>query len=49
MVETCYIPQALDEALRIRKETGAKPLAGGTDLMVMHRRGTGIVPSFHGL
>ncbi len=46
MVETCYIPQTLDEALRIRKETGAKPLAGGTDLMVMHRRGTGIVPTF---
>ncbi len=46
MVETCYIPQSLEEALRIRKETGAKPLAGGTDLMVMHRRGTGIVPSF---
>jgi len=46
MVETSYIPQTLEEALRIRKETGAKPLAGGTDLMVMHRRGTGVIPSF---
>lgn len=46
MVETCYIPKDLAEALRIRKETGAHPIAGGTDLMVVHRRGTGIVPSF---
>jgi CO/xanthine dehydrogenase FAD-binding subunit len=46
MVESCYIPNDLHEALRIRKETGAKPLAGGTDLMVVHRRGTGVVPSF---
>jgi CO/xanthine dehydrogenase FAD-binding subunit len=46
MVESCYIPNDLEEALRIRKETGAKPLSGGTDLMVVHRRGTGVVPSF---
>jgi CO/xanthine dehydrogenase FAD-binding subunit len=46
MVETCYIPKDLAEALRIRKETGARPIAGGTDLMVVHRRGTGIVPTF---
>ena len=46
MVETCYVPKDLAEALRIRKETGARPLAGGTDLMVMHRRGTGITPKF---
>lgn len=46
MVETCYIPRDLAEALRIRKETGARPIAGGTDLMVVHRRGTGIVPKF---
>jgi CO/xanthine dehydrogenase FAD-binding subunit len=46
MVETCYIPKDFAEALRVRKETGAKPIAGGTDLMVVHRRGTGIVPRF---
>jgi len=46
MVETCYIPKDLAEALRIRKETGAHPIAGGTDLMVSHRRGTGVVPKF---
>lgn len=46
MVETCYIPKDLAEALRIRKETGARAIAGGTDLMVAHRRGTGVVPKF---
>jgi xanthine dehydrogenase FAD-binding subunit len=46
MVETSYIPKDLDEALRLRKETGAKPIAGGTDLMVSYRRGTGVVPKF---
>ena len=46
MVETCYIPTDLAHALRIRKETGAKPIAGGTDLMVVHRKGTGIIPTF---
>lgn len=45
-VETCYIPKTLAEALEIRKMTGAIPLAGGTDLMVQHRTGTGCVPSF---
>ena len=42
----CYMPQTLAEALQIRKETGAQPLAGGSDLMVANSRGTGIVPSF---
>lgn len=46
MVETCYIPTDLAHALRIRKETGAKPIAGGTDLMVVHRRGPGVIPTF---
>jgi len=46
MVESCYIPKDLAEALRIRKETGAKPIAGGTDLMVVHRRSTGVIPTF---
>ena len=30
----CYMPQTLAEALQIRTETGAQPLAGGSDLMV---------------
>ena len=30
----CYMPQTLAEALQIRKETGAQPLAGGSELMV---------------
>lgn len=46
MVETCYLPHDMAEALRIRKETGARPIAGGTDLMVSYRRGTGVVPRF---
>ncbi len=46
MVETCYIPTDLAHALRIRKETGAKPIAGGTDLMVVHRRRAGTIPIF---
>ena len=29
----CYMPQTLAEALQIRKETGAQPLAGGSDLV----------------
>lgn len=46
MVETAYIPQSLQEALRLRKEVAARPIAGGTDLMVEYRRGTGVVPKF---
>lgn len=42
----CYIPKTLEEALKIRKETGAMPLAGGTDLMVQHYSGTGLSPTF---
>ena len=42
----CYMPQSLAEALQIRKETGAQPLAGGSDLMVANSRGAGIVPGF---
>lgn len=46
MVNECYLPKTLEEALKIRKETHAKPLAGGSDLMVQYYRGTGIVPVF---
>ena len=42
----CYMPQTLAEALQIRKETGAIPLAGGSDLMVANSRGAGITPAF---
>ncbi|MDY4609041.1 MAG: FAD binding domain-containing protein [Sphaerochaetaceae bacterium] len=47
MVEsTTYVPTSLAEALKIRKETGARPLAGGTDLMVAYRRGIGVKARF---
>ncbi|MBO5770690.1 MAG: FAD binding domain-containing protein [Spirochaetales bacterium] len=42
----CYIPKTLEEALAIRKATGAIPLAGGTDLMVQHYEGSGLSPVF---
>lgn len=44
----CYIPETLEEALKLRKETGAQILAGGSDLMVSGYRGTGITPAFKG-
>ncbi len=46
MVNECYIPSSLEEALDIRKNTGARPLAGGSDLMVAYKRGVGITPVF---
>ncbi len=46
MVNECYIPRTLEEALDIRKNTGARPLAGGSDLMVAYKRGVGITPVF---
>lgn len=42
----CYIPETLEEALTIRKEIGAAPLAGGSDLMVQHYQGADITPAF---
>ena len=42
----CFLPQTLAEALKIRKEFGAIPLAGGSDLMVTGSRGAGITPEF---
>jgi len=41
-----YRPRSLEEALSIRSQTGAIPLAGGTDLMVQHRMGAGVPASF---
>jgi xanthine dehydrogenase FAD-binding subunit len=43
---TGYRPENLQEALRIRTETGAIPLAGGTDLMVAGKRTAGLSPRF---
>ncbi|MCF7941541.1 MAG: FAD binding domain-containing protein [Spirochaetia bacterium] len=45
MVKT-YRPENLQEALRIRRETHAVPLAGGTDLMVRYRSWAGTLPKF---
>ncbi len=44
---TAYRPDCLHEALRIREETGAIPLAGGTDLMVAKKRRAGISTGFN--
>jgi xanthine dehydrogenase FAD-binding subunit len=41
-----YRPDSLDEALGFLKQNRAIPLAGGTDLMVQHRRPSGCAPSF---
>lgn len=41
-----YMPLTLTEAVRIRKETGAVPIAGGTDLMVRYRSIAGTLPAF---
>ena len=42
----CFIPESLEEALALRSEYGALPLAGGTDLMVQHRQGYSVSPAF---
>ncbi|MGN1163770.1 MAG: FAD binding domain-containing protein, partial [Candidatus Ornithospirochaeta sp.] len=42
----CYLPESLEEALSIMAETGALPLAGGSDLMVSGANGTGVDPTF---
>ncbi|RKX79425.1 MAG: hypothetical protein DRP87_03265 [Spirochaetes bacterium] len=42
-----YRPFDLEEAKNIRKETGAIPFAGGTDLMVQRKRWDGLVPDFN--
>jgi xanthine dehydrogenase FAD-binding subunit len=41
-----YRPKDLEEALSIRAEYGATPLAGGTDLMVRYQSWAGTVPLF---
>ncbi len=41
-----YRPKDLKDALQIRGEYGATPLAGGTDLMVRYQSWTGTLPVF---
>lgn len=45
-MNTAYAPRTLKEALEIRHDTHARPLAGGTDLMVQYRRQAGATPRF---
>jgi len=45
-MSTAYRPNNLEEALRLRGETGAIPFAGGTDLMVRYKNWTGLLPAF---
>jgi len=45
MVES-YLPETLEEALRLRGETEAVPVAGGTDILVRYRNIAGAFPRF---
>ncbi len=45
-MSAAWRPGTLREALEIRRERRAIPLAGGTDLLVRHRRGAGLLPAF---
>jgi xanthine dehydrogenase FAD-binding subunit len=45
-MEEAFRPKTLREAEIIIKATGAVPIAGGTDLMVRHRRRGGLTPRF---
>ena len=42
----CYMPKTLEEALIIKAEHDVIPLAGGSDLMVSHKRTMGLTPEF---
>lgn len=42
----CYMPKTLAEALDIISKTDCLPLAGGSDLMVSHKRTIGLTPVF---
>lgn len=46
LINTVYMPATLDEALRVRRDTHARPFGGGTDLMVQYRREEGTTPRF---
>ena len=42
----CYMPKTLREALEIKAKVDVIPLAGGSDLMVSHKRTMGLTPVF---
>ena len=42
----CYMPKTLKEALEIKSKVDVLPLAGGSDLMVSHKRTIGLTPVF---
>ncbi|MCR5761118.1 MAG: FAD binding domain-containing protein [Sphaerochaetaceae bacterium] len=42
----CYMPSTLKEALEIKSKVDCIPLAGGSDLMVAHKRTLGLTPRF---
>ena len=42
----CYLPKTLKEALEIKARVDVLPLAGGSDLMVSHKRTMGLTPEF---
>ncbi|MDT3389195.1 MAG: FAD binding domain-containing protein [bacterium] len=42
----CYMPKTLKEALEIKARHDVIPLAGGSDLMVAHKRTIGLTPVF---
>ena len=42
----CYMPGTLEEALEIKAQHYVIPLAGGSDLMVSHKRTLGLTPVF---
>ena len=42
----CYLPKTLKEALEIKAKVDVLPLAGGSDLMVSHKRTLGLTPVF---
>ena len=42
----CYMPRTLEEALEIKAQHDVIPLAGGSDLMVAHKRTIGLTPVF---
>lgn len=42
----CYMPKTLKEALEIKSRVDVIPMAGGSDLMVSHKRTIGLTPVF---
>ena len=43
---SCFLPETLDEALKIMNENQCIPMAGGSDLMVANKRTIGVDPTF---